>query len=138
MSKKILYFPHRDAEDGRADTVHDDLAMKNVFALRISPGKGYTQAFASNGRQTLLTIKATNYFPTLARCQVLYFNILKNFCSFGQGMAWYQRIITLPSFARGFHLITGLIQKSTPEIETVHFGLFHVSVQHNLNPRYIF
>lgn len=138
MSKKILYFPHRDAEDGRADTVHDDLAMKNVFALRISPGKGYTQAFASNGRQTLLTIKASNYFPTLARCQVLYFNILENFCWFGQGMAWSSAHYHAAFVCAGIPPDHRAHPEKHAEIETVHFGLFHVSVQHNLNPRYIF
>jgi secondary thiamine-phosphate synthase enzyme len=45
-------------------------------------------------------------------------------------MAWYQRTITLPAFSRGFHLITGVIQRSLPEIETVRFGLLHLFLQH--------
>ena len=45
-------------------------------------------------------------------------------------MAWFQRIITLPPFSRGFHLITGIIQKSVPEIATVQIGLLHLFLQH--------
>jgi secondary thiamine-phosphate synthase enzyme len=45
-------------------------------------------------------------------------------------MVWFQRLIALPPFPRGFHLVTGVIQKSMPEIETVHFGLLHLFLQH--------
>ena len=45
-------------------------------------------------------------------------------------MAWYQRTITLPPFARGFHLITRRIQESMPEIEKVRCGLLSLFLQH--------
>lgn len=45
-------------------------------------------------------------------------------------MVWFQRIVTLPPLARGFHLITGVIAKNVPEIERVRFGLLHLFLQH--------
>ena len=45
-------------------------------------------------------------------------------------MVWFQRVITLPPFSRGFHLITGVIQRNLPEIESVRIGLLHLFLQH--------
>jgi secondary thiamine-phosphate synthase enzyme len=45
-------------------------------------------------------------------------------------MLWFQRTIRLPPFPRGFHLITGLVQESLPEIENVNFGLLNLFLQH--------
>jgi len=45
-------------------------------------------------------------------------------------VAWFQRVITLPPFSRGFHLITGVIQRNLPEIESVRIGLLHLFLQH--------
>jgi len=45
-------------------------------------------------------------------------------------MVWSQCVVTLPPLARGFHLITGVILKSVPEIEKVHFGLLNLFLQH--------
>ena len=45
-------------------------------------------------------------------------------------MAWFQRVITLPAFSRGFHLITGVIQRNLPEIAGLRLGLLHLFLQH--------
>jgi len=45
-------------------------------------------------------------------------------------VVWFQRVITLPPFSRGFHLITGVIQRNTPEIESLRIGLLHLFLQH--------
>ena len=45
-------------------------------------------------------------------------------------MAWFQRVVTLPPFSRGFHLITPVIQRSLPEIESIRVGLLHLFLQH--------
>ncbi len=45
-------------------------------------------------------------------------------------MAWFQRMITLPPFSRGFHLISGIVQKGVPEIAIVQIGLLHLFLQH--------
>jgi secondary thiamine-phosphate synthase enzyme len=43
---------------------------------------------------------------------------------------WLNRTIQLPPATRGFHLITGLVEKALPEIAQVHVGLLHVFIQH--------
>lgn len=45
-------------------------------------------------------------------------------------MVWIQRLITLPPFSRGFHLITGVIQRNLPEIAGIRLGLLHLFLQH--------
>jgi len=45
-------------------------------------------------------------------------------------VVWFQRVVTLPAFARGFHLITGVIQRSLPEMAGVQVGLLHLFLQH--------
>lgn len=45
-------------------------------------------------------------------------------------MAWYQRIITLPPFRRGFHLITNHVTSAMPELPRIRVGLMHVFIQH--------
>lgn len=45
-------------------------------------------------------------------------------------MAWYQQNLTLPSFGRGFHLITPLLTEAVPEIRHLGVGLLHVFIQH--------
>ena len=44
-------------------------------------------------------------------------------------MVWSQRIITLPPFDRGFHLITGCIQENPPEIGMISVGFFNLFIQ---------
>ena len=43
---------------------------------------------------------------------------------------WLHRSIQLPPATRGFHLITGLIERAVPEISQVQVGLLHVFIQH--------
>lgn len=45
-------------------------------------------------------------------------------------MSWIQRTLQLPSFRRGFHLITPLVQEALPEIRQMNIGLLHVFIQH--------
>ena len=45
-------------------------------------------------------------------------------------MGWRQRTITLPSFPRGFHLITKYVIEAMPELEETQAGLLHVFIQH--------
>ncbi|MEJ2162922.1 MAG: secondary thiamine-phosphate synthase enzyme YjbQ [Robiginitalea sp.] len=45
-------------------------------------------------------------------------------------MTWLQREIRLPSYPRGFHLITGRILEAIPELGPVQTGLLHVFIQH--------
>lgn len=45
-------------------------------------------------------------------------------------MTWYQKNVTLPAFARGFHLVTPLLLEAVPEIRHLDVGLFHVFIQH--------
>lgn len=45
-------------------------------------------------------------------------------------MTWHQRIITLPRFPRGFHLITAPIVDGLPELRKIRVGLLHVFIQH--------
>ncbi|HIC38646.1 MAG TPA: YjbQ family protein, partial [Candidatus Marinimicrobia bacterium] len=41
-----------------------------------------------------------------------------------------QNQIILPSFPRGFHIITDEIVKTVPEIKDISAGLLHVFIQH--------
>src|SRR4249920_1028294 len=45
-------------------------------------------------------------------------------------MPWIQRTLTLPAFARGFHLVTREVLASLPELVTMGTGLLHVFIQH--------
>jgi secondary thiamine-phosphate synthase enzyme len=45
-------------------------------------------------------------------------------------MPWIHRNLTLPRFARGFHLITRQILQSLPELAEIRTGLLHVFIQH--------
>ncbi len=45
-------------------------------------------------------------------------------------MSWHQRVISLPSMLRGFHLITEDVAEGIPEIEQIETGLLHVFIQH--------
>ena len=45
-------------------------------------------------------------------------------------MPWIQRTLTLPAFARGFHLITREVLGALPELAGISVGLLHVFIQH--------
>lgn len=45
-------------------------------------------------------------------------------------MAWIQRTLTLPSYPRGFHLITSDVRNALPELSEIDVGLLHVFIQH--------
>ena len=45
-------------------------------------------------------------------------------------MTFYQREIRLPAFGRGFHLVTGVIEKEFPEIGKISVGLAQVFIKH--------
>lgn len=45
-------------------------------------------------------------------------------------MNWYQQEIRLPAAARGFHLITHLVEEALPELGGIRVGLLHVFIQH--------
>lgn len=45
-------------------------------------------------------------------------------------MKTFQREISLPAFPRGFHLVTQLIEKETPEIGQIDVGVLHVFIKH--------
>ena len=45
-------------------------------------------------------------------------------------MDWVQKQITLGARSRGFHLITGEIQASLPELSRVKAGMLHVFIRH--------
>jgi len=45
-------------------------------------------------------------------------------------MTFHQREIRLPSFPRGFHLITRVIEEQAPEIGEIDVGLAHVFIKH--------
>ena len=45
-------------------------------------------------------------------------------------MSWHQSEITLPSFSRGFHLITSHVVDAIPEIQRMRAGLLHIFIQH--------
>ena len=43
---------------------------------------------------------------------------------------WVQREIRLPSFGRGFHLVTDEVEEALPELSELRVGLAHVFVRH--------
>ena len=45
-------------------------------------------------------------------------------------MIWHQKSIRLPAVARGFHLITDLVEAQLPELEQIEVGLAHIFIQH--------
>lgn len=45
-------------------------------------------------------------------------------------MPWHQHQLVLPSFRRGFHLITAHVIEAIPELRSVRVGLLHVFIQH--------
>ena len=45
-------------------------------------------------------------------------------------MQWFQNSIRLPSFRRGFHLITEKIEEAIPEIKNIKIGLTCVYSSH--------
>lgn len=45
-------------------------------------------------------------------------------------MQWIQRLLQLPPYRRGFHLITSEIQDALPELSQIQVGLLHVFIQH--------
>ena len=45
-------------------------------------------------------------------------------------MHWSQHQLTLPSFRRGFHLITRHVLEAIPELASIQIGLLHVFIRH--------
>ena len=45
-------------------------------------------------------------------------------------MLWTQKLITLPSYKRGCHLVTSEIVKQLPELKQYKLGLAHIFIQH--------
>jgi secondary thiamine-phosphate synthase enzyme len=45
-------------------------------------------------------------------------------------MIWVQRKMTIPAQARGFHLITSLIEQEIEELGQINIGLLHAFIQH--------
>jgi secondary thiamine-phosphate synthase enzyme len=45
-------------------------------------------------------------------------------------MKFIQRDLTLPVFARGFHLITHLVEKALPELRDINIGQLQVFIKH--------
>ncbi|SHK85118.1 secondary thiamine-phosphate synthase enzyme YjbQ [Maribacter aquivivus] len=45
-------------------------------------------------------------------------------------MKLFQKEITLPSYQRGFHIITDLVINSIPEIKQIHTGFLQVFIKH--------
>ncbi|WP_036196362.1 secondary thiamine-phosphate synthase enzyme YjbQ [Maribacter antarcticus] len=45
-------------------------------------------------------------------------------------MKWYQKTFRLPTFSRGFHLITDLIVTECPEISKIEIGICQVFIKH--------
>lgn len=46
------------------------------------------------------------------------------------GVVWFQRELRLPSFPRGFHLITERVVEGLPELRQVTVGLLHLFLLH--------
>jgi secondary thiamine-phosphate synthase enzyme len=42
----------------------------------------------------------------------------------------HQREIRLPAYPRGFHLVTNVIERETPEIREINAGLAHIFIKH--------
>lgn len=45
-------------------------------------------------------------------------------------MKYFQKQLRLPSYPRGFHLITSQVIKGIPEIENISVGFLHVFIKH--------
>ena len=45
-------------------------------------------------------------------------------------MPWYQRQIALPSYRRGFHIISRHVVDALPELAEIRTGLLHVFIMH--------
>ena len=45
-------------------------------------------------------------------------------------MAWYQHTFRLPTFRRGFHLVTHHIEQEMPELGKIRIGLAHIFIHH--------
>lgn len=45
-------------------------------------------------------------------------------------MQWFQKEFKLPSYPRGFHLITDLVLDNCPEIQNIEKGLCHIFIKH--------
>jgi secondary thiamine-phosphate synthase enzyme len=45
-------------------------------------------------------------------------------------MPWYQHTFRLPSFRRGFHLVTHIIEQEVPELAEINIGLAHIFIHH--------
>jgi len=43
----------------------------------------------------------------------------------------YQKEISLPQFKRGFHIITGIIEKEFHDIKKIEAGILHVFIKHS-------
>jgi secondary thiamine-phosphate synthase enzyme len=43
---------------------------------------------------------------------------------------FFQHEISLPAYSRGFHLITGVVEKAIPEIREIKTGLLQVFIKH--------
>ena len=45
-------------------------------------------------------------------------------------MRWIQKEIILPSYSRGYHIITNLIQDKLDELENINMGIAHIFIKH--------
>ena len=45
-------------------------------------------------------------------------------------MKFYQKEIKLPSFSRGYHLVTDIIESAIPELTTIQIGQLQVFIKH--------
>lgn len=45
-------------------------------------------------------------------------------------MNWYQNIVQLPRFPRGFHIVTDHVQQGLPELEELRTGMLNVFIMH--------
>ena len=45
-------------------------------------------------------------------------------------MHWIQKEIILPSYSRGYHIITNLIQDKLDELENINMGIAHIFIKH--------
>ncbi|QDT31660.1 secondary thiamine-phosphate synthase enzyme YjbQ [Thalassoglobus polymorphus] len=45
-------------------------------------------------------------------------------------MPWIQKQISLPSYSRGFHIVTRHVVEAIPEIREIQVGLLHVFIKH--------
>jgi secondary thiamine-phosphate synthase enzyme len=43
---------------------------------------------------------------------------------------FFQHEISLPAYSRGFHLITGVVEKAIPEVKEIKTGLLQVFIKH--------